>query len=296
VSKAMDDALYGMKDAKEQILMFLTSRLMNPNTKKSNLGLIGPPGVGKTALARLIATVLEYPFEQISLGGIRNSETLKGHDYTYIGSRPGEIAKSISRLKYKNGIIFFDEFDKVSENKDVCSALLHITDPSQNMEFRDTYLNDITIDLSNIWYIFSMNSIPEDPALSDRIFYVDVPGYTYDEKIHIIHKHVFPKANVNIGIGAQDIVPDKFCAGFIVDFANGSSEMGVRSIERVVNDIVNKINFLCTHQDENGVMQGFNISFDVKEKMTFPFTLDVETTRKLITKKSTNTSLNMLYI
>ena len=154
--KKLDDNLYGMSEIKEQILLFINSKLLNPDMKGCCLGLIGPPGTGKTSIARIIAEVLDYPFEQISFGGVTNTEFIKGHDFTYIGSQPGAIAKSLSRMKYKNGILFLDEYEKISANKDIVSTLLHITDPSQNHIFRDQYLNDITIDLSAIWFIYSM--------------------------------------------------------------------------------------------------------------------------------------------
>ena len=159
-----------MADIKEQILLFINSKLLNPDMKGCCLGLIGPPGTGKTSIARIIAEVLDYPFEQISFGGVTNTEFIKGHDFTYIGSQPGIIAKSLTRMKYKNGILFFDEYEKISANKDIVSTLLHITDPSQNNTFRDQYLSDITIDLSSIWFIYSMNEFPEDSALKDRIY------------------------------------------------------------------------------------------------------------------------------
>ena len=128
ILKKLDNNLYGMADIKEQILLFINSKLLNPDMKGCCLGLIGPPGTGKTSIARIIAEVLDYPFEQISFGGVTNTEFIKGHDFTYIGSQPGIIAKSLSRMKYKNGILFLDEYEKISANKDIVSTLLHITD------------------------------------------------------------------------------------------------------------------------------------------------------------------------
>ena len=101
-------------------------------------------------------------------------------------------------MKYKNGILFLDEFDKISDNKDLCSALLHITDPIQNSEFRDKFLSDITIDLSYLWFIYSMNELPTDSALRDRIYTIEVPGYQLEDKICIVIDYLFPKALKNI--------------------------------------------------------------------------------------------------
>ena len=132
--------------------------------------MIGPPGTGKTTIARLLSTVLETPFAQMSFGGVRNADFLKGHDFCYIGSRPGEIVRCLSSMQYKNGILFMDEFEKIADNKAITSCLLHIIDPQQNHEFRDSYLREVTIDLSYLWFIYSMNREPSDSALNDRLY------------------------------------------------------------------------------------------------------------------------------
>ena len=191
VSIRLDQELYGMRYVKEQILLFVSSKIQNPHMKRCSLGFIGAPGVGKTYISRLLAKILNFPFEQISLGGISNSDYLKGHEYTYIGSQPGEIVKCLKRMKYKNGILFLDEFDKISNNADICSALLHITDPVQNSEFKDNFLSGIDVDLSYIWFIYSMNKLPSDTALSDRIYTIEVPGYTEKDKICIVSDYLF---------------------------------------------------------------------------------------------------------
>ena len=131
VSNELDKELYGMKKVKEQILLFLNTKLMMPEISGCSLGLIGPPGVGKTTIARCLARILKWPFEQISFGGVSAAEFLKGHDFTYVGSGPGEIVRCMQKMKYKNGILFFDEYEKISENKSITSLLLHVTDFQQ---------------------------------------------------------------------------------------------------------------------------------------------------------------------
>ena len=112
VAQKLDEELYGMHSVKEQILTFINTRLVNPHVRGCSLGLIGPPGVGKTTIARLLASVMDTPFSQMSFGGVRDADFLKGHDFCYVGSRPGEIVRCLSAMKYKNGILFMDEFEK----------------------------------------------------------------------------------------------------------------------------------------------------------------------------------------
>ena len=135
IRSSLDKELFGMEKVKEQILLYVHNKLMFPSTQSQCLGLIGPPGVGKTSIALCLSTILNIPFEQISLGGITHADFIKGHDFTFVGSKPGQIASSLINLKCKNGILFMDEFEKISDNKDVVNSMLHITDTSQNKNF-----------------------------------------------------------------------------------------------------------------------------------------------------------------
>jgi len=147
----LDKELYGMEKVKEQILLFMSAKLRNPSMVHANLGLVGPPGTGKTCIARLIAEIMDCGFSQISFGGVDRADFLKGHEYTYVGAQPGEIVKCIKRMGHKNGIIFLDELDKIADNPEIRSALLHIIDPSQNSDYHDNFLGgEIRIDLSKI--------------------------------------------------------------------------------------------------------------------------------------------------
>lgn len=275
VRNELNKELYGMQNVKEQILVFLSSKILNPSMKKCTLGLIGLPGTGKTMIARLLAKVLNFPFDQISFGGVSNADFLKGHDYTYIGAQPGAIVKSLRRMNCKNGILFFDEYEKISGNKDICSALLHITDPSQNAEYRDKFLSDITIDLSNIWFIYSMNSLPTDDALRDRIFEIHVPGYTTEDKIKIVMEHLVPKSLSNINLPPGLIKVD--AESLVKNISNDVS--GVRILEKCINSMVNKVSFLLQHQ---GTPLIDGLSFDLGRKLTPPITLDWKDMQKLL--------------
>lgn len=243
VARKLDEELYGMNKVKEQILIFLNNRLTNTNMKGCCLGLKGPPGVGKTTIARILAKVMEWPFEQISFGGVSSAEFLKGHDFTYVGSRPGEIVRCLTRMEYKNGILFFDEFEKVADNKQILASLLHITDFQQNHEFVDNYLADLKIDLSNLWFIYSMNHFPVDTALRDRLFIIELDGYDLDEKINILQKFSIPKVIKNMNLKDNCIIMEEDVCKYVINKYDEGNR-GIRNIENITKELFSKINFL----------------------------------------------------
>lgn len=293
LANELDKNLHGMLKVKEQILTFVSMRLSkNSSTKGDVLALSGPPGTGKTSIARLLTNVLTIPFTQISFGGIQNSEYFTGHDFTYVGSRPGEIARCMRRLGKKDGVIFMDEFEKVSKNKSIIATLLHIIDKQQNSEFRDNYLRDITIDLSSIWFICSMNSPPVDSALKDRLFIIDVDGYTKNDKKDIIIKHSFPKALKEAGLSCSDIIITEETATAIVELIS-PVKSGVREIESTVKELVRKISFLETIGDS---LDNYPFKISFKMNVNYPFTLIPNHLDILLdVKKSENTSMGYLY-
>ena len=275
----MNQELYGMKKVKEQLLFFINAKLTNPNMKRTNLGLVSKPGMGKTSIARLLSSILDIGFEQISCGGVDRSDFFKGHDYTYVGSRPGEIVNCLKRMGTKNGILFFDEYEKVLSNKSISALMLHITDPAQNSEFRDNYFSELTIDLSAIWFIYSMNSLPKDEALRDRIFYIEIEDYSLREKITIVRDFILPKTLFNSGLNKNDIVFDTETIKYLVN--QFSSEKGLRTLEKIILDIVNKLKFLELNQDDTGNLQ-FDFSFKINRKVSFPFEVNLQTLKCLV--------------
>jgi len=199
-----------------------------------------------TAIAKSLSKCLNLPFSQINFGGINNSEFLLGHDYTYIGSRPGELTRSLSRMGSKNGILFFDEFDKASERKEIMSTLLHITDFSQNDEFRDNYFPELSQDLSNIWFIYSMNELPKDPAMLDRLEIIKIDDYTYDDKKSILKEYILPKITKELNIQDKFILDENSLQKLI-----GLEKSGVRQIERSVTLLIEKIYFfICNSKND----------------------------------------------
>ena len=274
ISNNLDKKLYGMKSVKEQILLFVSAKLHNPHMKKCSLGLLGLPGTGKIEISRLLAQVLEFPFEQISCGRISKSEILTGHEYTYIGSQPGEIVRCLKRMKYKNGILFLDEYHKICNNEEVNSSLLEITDHTQNDSFKDNFLIELELDLSHLWFIYSMNYLPSDPALRDRIYTINVPGYTITDKICIVIDYLFPKSLQNNNLSTNSIIVSKQIAEYLIktdpDWIN---DMGVRTVDKIVNKIVTKLDFLVKHQDKKGNISDFNMSFNMHKFISYPVIL-----------------------
>ena len=205
-----------------------------------------------TAIAKGLSECLNIPFSQLSFGGVSNSDFLMGHDYTYVGSRPGEITRCLTRMGTKNGILFFDEFDKAADKKDIMSTLLHITDFSQNGEFRDNYFPELTQDLSKIWFIYSMNNLPTDPAMLDRLEIINVEEYSADERRAIAKDYLFPKYMSELKI-KDKIIIDESGLKKIVDYASGGSDKkGVRNLERFINLVIEKIYFFLCNKENTG--------------------------------------------
>lgn len=192
-----------------------------------------------TAIAKSLSKCLDLPFSQVSFGGVTSSEFLLGHDYTYIGSRPGEITRCLSRMGTKNGIMFFDEFDKASERKEIMSTLLHVTDFSQNNEFRDNYFPEFAQDLNKIWFIYSMNELPKDPAMLDRLEIIKVDGYTFQDKKAIAKEYLFPKYINELKLQDAFVIEENALHRLV---GMDKSE-GVRELERMINLLMEKVYF-----------------------------------------------------
>lgn len=288
----LDKELHGMNKVKEQILIFLSAKVLNPSMKRSNLGLVGDPGVGKTRIARLIAEIMDWGFAQISLGGVEKVDFLKGHEYTYVGAQPGEIIKKLKEIGHKNGVIFLDEVEKAAENPYIRAALLHIIDPIQNSDFRDHFLSKIKTDLSHIWFIGSMNKIPSDKALADRWWIITVDGYSSQDKVKIMEDYLMPKALKNCGMVKNSISFKGGSASTLITKVCGMNDRGVRTIEKYIGDLVNKVNFLVTHQGDNGKLP-FKTSFEFDKRLEYPVLITHELIDKLLDSKVLD---NMMYI
>lgn len=279
IQQLLDENLYGMDNVKEEILLILNNKISNVNNTNNAMALLGPPGTGKTSIIRTLATALNIPFYQISLGGTTDASYLDGHSYTYEGACPGIIAKAIMQMKCTNGILFFDEIDKLSESekgKEVAWNLLHITDFSQNNDFRDKYLCDISIDLSKLWFVYSMNDDNlMDNALKDRIPIINVNGYGNDDKITICKKHLIPNILKNINLNANNVIFDDGALRHLVGLDNNVP--GVRKLQKLLSNILSKINlYKNTMTSKKQKTKKLKLSFDIKNfKLPLKITADL---------------------
>jgi ATP-dependent Lon protease len=288
INKELNNKIYGHNETKNQIIRILAQFIVNPNANGYIIGIQGSMGVGKTKLIKDgIAKVLGFPFSFIPLGGISDSSYLKGHLYTYEGSTYGKIVDEIIKAKVMNPIFFFDELDKISTGRygeEITNTLIHITDPTQNDNFTDKYLEEIKLDLSKSLMFFTFNNIEKvNPILRDRMIIIKADKYSLNDKIQLSKNFLIKEICKSYNIKNEDIIIDDKDIEYIIN--KTTEEDGVRNLQRNINNIYSHIN-----------MNRF-IKTEDNELVKFPYKISSKIIDKyIIMKRDENVNFLSLYL
>ena len=285
----LEQAVYGLNDAKMQIMQMLGQLITNPKAIGTAIAIHGPPGTGKTSLVKEgISKILNRPFAFIALGGATDSSFLEGHGYTYEGSTWGKIVQILIDSKCMNPVIYFDELDKISDTprgEEIAGILTHLTDTSQNSQFHDKYFAEINFDLSKCLFIFSYNDESKvNPILKDRMYRIKTKGYNGKEKNVIANSYLLPKIHEQVKFNEGDIIINDDIIGHIID-THCNKEDGVRNLKRCLEIIYTKLNLYRLMKPGTNLFEG-----EMSLKVEFPYTVTKDIVDKLIKKENENVS------
>ena len=288
--KTLDDAVYGLDDAKMQIMQLVGQWVSNPKSVSQAIAVKGPPGTGKTTLIKEgISKILNRPFSFIALGGATDSSFLEGHSYTYEGSMWGKIVDVLINSKCMNPVFYFDELDKISDTpkgEEITGILTHLTDTAQNQQFHDKYFSSVDFDVSKALFIFSYNDESKiNPILKDRMYRIHTGGYVAKQKITIARDYLIPKIEKNINFGKDEIIiPDETITHICNTFTEG--EKGVRNLKRCLEIVYTKLNLYRLMKPDSKLFEK-----EKTIKVAFPFTVTREIIDKLIKKNDMNNNI-----
>ena len=292
----LDTAVYGLNDAKLQIMQMLGQWISNPGAMGSAIAVKGPMGTGKTSLVKEgISKILGRDFAFIALGGATDSSFLEGHSYTYEGSTWGKIVEIIIQCGSMNPVIYFDELDKISETakgEEIVGILTHLTDTSQNSQFHDRYFAEIDFDLSKCLFIFSYNDESKvNPILLDRMYRINTSGYNKKDKTQIAQKYLIPKICTEVGFREGDIViPDSVIEHIVENYTE--KEEGVRNLKRCLEVVHRKLNLYRLIKPDTPLFEK-----EMSLKVAFPFSVTNEVVDKLVKQANDDKRVNLsLYL
>jgi ATP-dependent Lon protease len=296
--KILDDCVYGLNDAKLQILQMVGQWVANPSAMGTAIAIKGPMGTGKTTLVKDgISKILGREFAFITLGGAGDSSFLEGHSYTYEGSSWGKIVQILIDSKCMNPVIYFDELDKISDTprgEEIIGILTHLTDTSQNNQFHDKYFSEIDFDVSKCLFIFSYNDEAKvNSILKDRMYRIQTKGYETKDKVVIAKNFLLPKIREQVNFKEGEIIiPDDVLQYIINGESFTKKESGVRNLKRCLEIIHTKLNlFRLVKSDQN------IFSADLDIPVTFPITVTQKIVDTLIkSEEPMNQSLLAMYV
>ena len=272
--KILDNCVYGLDDAKIQIMQMVGQWISNPSAMGTAIAIHGPPGSGKTSLVKEgISKILGREFAFIALGGASDASFLEGHSYTYEGSTWGKIVQILINSKCMNPVIYFDELDKISDTakgEEIVGILTHLTDTSQNSQFHDKYFTEVDFDLSKCLFIFSYNDESKvNPVLKDRMYRIQTKGYDAKQKVTIARNYMLPKIREQVNFTEADvIIPDETIQYIASSQYLTKGEAGVRNLKRCLEIIHTKLNLFRLMKVGDNIFEK-----DIDIKVQFPFTV-----------------------